>query len=223
MVLFSNGPDYDKMYKITRDYYRRFDNVLTIYYLFSGKEEGEPYLDGDILYLPGKETYLPGILDKTMVNFSYVRENYPDYDYYLRTNISTIVNINRLLEHIENEPLDYGGGLLHIGKEYRDPSCGIENDRYEGLTYVWGTAILFSKKMFKRFVDHSHQIDRSVIDDVAIGKLARGLEIKATNINVEQNIDITNIKDTLKPFIYRNKSNNRKKDVERMREIVKYI
>jgi hypothetical protein len=222
MVLFSKGPDYDEMYKITREYYKRFNNVLTIYYLFS-EDVDEPYLDGDILYLPGKETYLPGILDKTMDTFSYVRENYPHYDYYLRTNISTIVNINRLLEHVENEPLDYGGGLLHIGKGYRDPSCGIENDRYEGLTYVWGTAILFSNKMFKRFVDHSHQIDRSVIDDVAIGKLARDLEIKATNIKVEQNINVEHIKDTLKPFIYRNKSDDRKKDIERMRKIVKYI
>ena len=219
MVLFSKGPDYDEMYKITRDYYRRFDNVLTIYYLFSGKEEGEPYLDGDILYLPGKETYLPGILDKTMGTFSYVRKNYPDYDYYLRTNISTIVDINRLLEKLDKEHISYGGGLLHIGKGYRDPSCGIENDRYEGLTYVWGTAILFSNEMFKRFVDHSNQIDRSVIDDVAIGKLAIDLKIKATEISVEQNIK----NKSLKPIVYRNKSDDRKKDVVRMREIVKHI
>jgi hypothetical protein len=220
MVLFSKGPEYEEMYKITREYYKRFDNVMTIYYLFSGKDE-EPYLDGDILYLPGKETYVPGILDKTMHTFSYIFKKYPNYDYYLRTNISTIVDINRLLIQLDKEPIEYGGKIIRIFPGHRHKQSGIENDRYQGLTYISGTAILFSKEMFRKFVEHSHEIDRSVIDDVAIGKLARELNMKITNIpSFQENVKIPIEKSVI---IYRNRSKDRKEDVKRMREIIKNI
>ena len=219
MVLFSRGAEYDEMQKITQEYYKRFNNVLTIYYLFSG-EDGEPYLDGDFLYLPGKESYLPGILDKTMATFSYVWKNYPNYDYYIRTNASTIVDINMLIKHVNNESIEYGGGILHIRSGHYDPPCGIDDDRYSGIAYVWGTAIFFSNHIFKKIVDHSCQIDRTVIDDVSIGKLAKELEIKATPLSLVHSVEFPIIH---KPIIYRNHSDDRNHDIQRMREIVKRI
>ncbi len=218
MVLYSRSHEYDEMYKITREYYKRFDNVVTLYYLFSGKNE-EPYIEEDILYLPGNESFLPGILDKTMMTFSCVCKILPNYDYYIRTNISTIVDINQFLKHVEIEPIEFGGHIMHIRNGYRDPACGINNDRFSGLDYVAGTLIIFSNETFKRIINHSDQIDRTVIDDVAIGQLAKKLEIVPSDIKIEINKHSI----LTSSIIYRNKSDNRNHDVKRMREIVKYI
>ena len=220
MVLYSRRDVYDNMYKVTREYYKRFDNVLTLYYLFS-ETANEPYIDGDILYLPGKESFIPGILDKTMAAFSYVWKNYPDYDYYIRTNISTVVDINQFLNKVEKEPIEYGGHLMHLGDGYRSYVCGIDSDRFDGVSFATGVLIVFSNNMFKKFVDHSHEIDRKVIDDVAIGMLAGNLGAVPIHI-IEYEINVA-IPLSKKLIIYRHASHDRNDDVERMREIVKYI
>jgi hypothetical protein len=221
MVLYSRSFAYDEMYKITREYYKRFDNVLTLYYLFS-ESDREPYIEEDILYLPGNETYIPGILDKTMTAFSYIWKNYPNYDYYIRTNISTIVDINQFLKRVEREPIEYGGFVICLPDGYRDPVSGIDDNRFVGTTYATGTLIIFSNNLFKRIIDHSHQVDRTVIDDVAIGILARN--VGAVPVHISEYGHNVNIPISTPFIIYRNQTfGDRRHDVEQMREIIKYI
>jgi hypothetical protein len=49
-------------------------------------------VEGDCIYVKGKESYL-GILKKTIDAFDYLFHFIGDFDYVIRTNISTIVNI----------------------------------------------------------------------------------------------------------------------------------
>jgi hypothetical protein len=232
MVLFSHGPEYDEMYRITREYYKRFDNVTTIYYAFDDEGRGgEPYIKDDILYISGKETYVPGVLDKTIKTFEYLY-NKDKYDYYVRSNISTIVNFERLSYALQHHSFDYGGGqILTISKEWRDPAAGIDNDRYTGTQYIAGTCIIFSKKVFKRLVETVETADLGVIDDVAIGKWVKEQFPDISLFDLNRNgyhyfnpTGIENLEPYLKDVIcYRNKSDDRKKDVEKMREIVRLL
>ena len=53
----------------------------------------------DILYIYGKETYIPGILDKTIQAFDIIHNKMKiPYDFIFRTNISTFVHFKNTLQ-----------------------------------------------------------------------------------------------------------------------------
>ena len=70
---------------ITRKYYSKFSNVKTIYYKFNEDLINEYDLKDDILIIQGKESFIPGILDKTIKAFQYIVDNYT-FDYVIRSN-----------------------------------------------------------------------------------------------------------------------------------------
>lgn len=230
LVLYSHNKEYDMMYNITREFYKKYSNVTTIYYLFSPTITDDYILVDDILYIKGNESYIPGILDKTVKAFKYASSHYSDYDFIIRTNISTIVNFNLLEIELNklNNTITYGGSTInYINKGYRDPGGGIVNDKYAGTSYASGTGIIFSKDFFNDFMKVIDNIDYSVIDDVAIGFL---IHTYFPNINITNFQDyityveeVTNL-DYDKIIFYRNRSSiDRSKDVINMEKIVKLL
>ena len=225
LVLYSNGKSYDKMYDITREYYSKFyPEVLTIYYLFN-QNITEPVIKDDILLIPGKETYLPGILDKTIKAIEFTKNI--EYEYLLRSNISTIVNVKNLLNYLsKNKNIQYGGSwkMKHIRKGFRDPLNGINDDRYAGLDFISGTGIVLSKKNVKYILENKDKIDYSIVDDVSIGYfLHKNTEIKPISFDSSISYDkdlseyINGI--DLNMIFYRNRSLDREKDVKNMQII----
>ena len=81
--------------------------------MFSDKINEDYCLDGDMLLIKGVETFIPGILDKTVKAFKFFENKYEEYDYITRTNISKIVNFDLLLEELEKRPVDYCGANLY--------------------------------------------------------------------------------------------------------------
>lgn len=229
LVLYSKGNSYDKMYEITRKYYSKFyPQVKTIYYLFD-ESVTNPVLRNDILFIPGKESYLPGILDKTIKAIDITKNM--DYDYLLRSNISTVVNIKNLLKYLNRHPdVDYGGSwmLEHIKKGFRDPLNGINDDRYDGLKFISGTGIIMSKKAVKILLENKDKIDYSIVDDVSIGNFFQ----KNTNIKPNTfNSTLSYYKDLTKELnsidlniiFHRNRTSNRENDVKNMEVICNVI
>ena len=105
LVLYSEDREYDKMKEITEVYYDKFENVKTIYYKFDDKINDEYKMEGNLLKIKGKETYVPGILEKTIKSMEYVAND--QYDYLVRSNISTIVNFKLLDEELIKTPIEY--------------------------------------------------------------------------------------------------------------------
>lgn len=230
LVLFSPDKDYIEMYKLTRNFYKIFPNLVTVYYTYSDVIDRDYYDENEnILYIKGKETYIPGILDKTVSAFQYVpvleKIMSKRFDYIVRTNISTIVNFHNL----NLNGVDYGCGLKNIiHKGYRDPKSGIINDSLEGLKYPSGTCIIFSRDLFYKIIHRLYLIDRSLIDDVSIGnfmsKYFSEYKLKDysdyfifTDKFIDDEIDIE------KNIFFRNRHSDRKKDIEKMSKIINNI
>jgi hypothetical protein len=218
LVLYSDDEYYNKMYEITSKFYKKFNNVKTIYYKFSSTIENNYELFDDILLIKGNDTFVPGILDKTIKTFKYF-ENY-NFDYIVRSNISSIINFN--LINFDN--INYGGGN-YMTLSNLDPYSGIDDNKYYGIKFFQGTFIIFSKKMFKNIMNNIHFIDMNIIDDVAFGLLIQDhfLNIIPTiipnftivyNLN---NLDFNTI------TCYRNKSEDRNNDIKNMEFIVNSI
>jgi len=228
LVLYSNDKEYDKMYDLTKKYYSKFSNVKTIYYRFDENIINEYELNDDILLIKGKETYIPGILEKTVSAFKYI-ENHYKFDYMIRSNISTIVDFDLLIEYLQGTPVQYGGGLKNI----------ISGDKnhpdLENLVYASGTSILFSKSVLKEFLNKKQHIRKDLIDDVSIGLLMRD---HLPNINQhyipenrflfipDVNGDSSKIIDVIRDksyIFYRNRQPDRKTDVTQMEIIIDYL
>jgi hypothetical protein len=227
LVLYSKEKSYDKMYEITRIYYSKFyPQVKTIYYLFDNSLT-KPILKDDILFIPGKETYLPGILDKTIKAIEFTKNL--DYDYLLRSNISTIVNLKGFLKFLnKNQNIDYGGSWLNnnIRKGYRDPLSGINDDRYDGLDYISGTGIVLSRKAVINLLENKNKIDYTVVDDVSIGTFFQNnTNIKPISFNSTVSYDEKDLNKEsndvdLNMIFYRNRRKNREDDVKNMKVIL---
>ena len=221
LVLFSHSKEYDDMYRITREYYRRFPDVTTLYYTFSESldiTKGSESRSDDILYFQGKESYIPGILDKTMKAFSYAVKTYPSYDYIVRSNISTIINFSLLQNNLRSNPIQYGGGAL-LTYNYR----GVD------IVYASGTSIIVGMPLAKELCKKTDKVQYDIIDDVAIGILIKeyfptvtpvsiGHLIVIPNMNGGCNVQDLSLSDTI---FYRNRSStDRNIDVQQMKCII---
>jgi hypothetical protein len=226
LVLFNPDEHYLKMYQTTRRYYKSLKNVRTLYYTFSENIDTEFVVKDDILYIKGKETYVPGILDKTIKAFEFCYLYMKDYDYVVRSNISTVIHMDLLRHHLLGpKNLDFGGGdVIKLG--WIDNSAGISDKRYWGTEYPSGTSIIFSKSFFKRMMmdvlNGSKKFDRQIIDDLAIGIFVKYHYPDITPLYIKKGFVVNKpyAKDTV---FYRNKHEDRRNDLRNIEDIVNHL
>lgn len=227
LVLYSDDIYFNKMYKITSKYYKQFNNVKTIYYKFSNNIKLDYILNNDILLIKGNETLLPGILNKTIKTFNFF--NKYNYNYLVRSNISTIINFKLLINELTNNNIDYGTGLLlYINKSYINIYYGITSNIYANTYYASGTSIILSKKVVNYILLKKKYIDYNVIDDVAIGFFIKKYLPDIKLYEFKDNyliIDKSNIKniDTKKIIFYRNRNECRNIDIKNINYIINIL
>jgi hypothetical protein len=182
LVLYSPGGSYDKMHEATSPLYKNIKNVDTYYYCFSPDIPGDYKLDDDILYIKGDETFIPGILDKTIKAFEYFKDDLPNYTYIVRSNISTVIDFTKLKKELINQEVNFGGGVMMHLSSLNPPYGKIteENEHWLGTSYPSGTAIIFSSDTLQKLLTQTDKLHREVIDDVALG-----LHLRENNPEVE--------------------------------------
>tara|TARA_X000001036_G_C20668802_1_gene801689 strand:- start:778 stop:1512 length:735 start_codon:yes stop_codon:yes gene_type:complete len=96
---------------------------------------------------------------KTLKALEWVDSNLP-FDYIFRTNTSSYVNYPNLvsyLKKINKEKVDYCG---FIGK-------------HKDIEFVSGSGIILSKVAVKTIIENKGQLDKNLVEDVAIGKILK--------------------------------------------------
>jgi len=223
LVLYSPDPIYNAMYELTRVYYARFaPRVTTLYYCFNPTLQEEYELKEDILYVRGTESYIPGILMKTLKAFDYVLRHYT-FDILIRSNISTIVDVPLLSEYLEANDVQYGGVSVDL---YNHPNNAL---------YASGTSILFSHETLWRVMDLRSHCNLGWIDDYALGALMHSHlpEVKQTYLPSDSFFVVpdfeatqTSLADYLKnpPLFYRNRhDHDRRIDLQQMQFILEHL
>jgi hypothetical protein len=191
------------MYHLTSVYYRQFGSVKTVYYTYSSEYEQSE----DVLCFKGHESYVPGVLEKTLKAFDYFKEHV-EYEYVVRSNVSTIVNFELLFTALKQRPVYYAGGKV-LNLQWLDVKSGVVDDLWHGTMYASGTCIILSKKMFMSVVKNKHKLRKEFIDDLAIGIYIREYHPYVHPVTINA--------------MFRNRSSNRFVDVENMKEILKVI
>ena len=225
LVLYSdNNESYVKMYNIVTNY-NNFYNIKTFFYKYDNTIDNDIEFVDNIIKIKGEETMMPGILDKTIVALKSIKNIIVDYDYVIRTNISSIVNFKLLREELEKNPITYYGGTYIINLCKTDIPYGIIDNKHFNTPFASGTNIILSKKGYELLIDNSHLLDRTIIDDVSIGILFKKLNIgfnhipnKFVVVPILSN-DLNSFKKILekKYIVYRNHNGgNRRNDVLQM-------
>jgi hypothetical protein len=168
LVLFSHDIYYDRMYTLLSPYYAKSSNVRTYFYTYSPDLSDDYTIIGNILYIKGTESYVPGILEKTIKAFQYFAPLYDEFDYVVRTNISTITNLQILSEQLIALPLKHGTCWLNT-IQYIHPSAGITDFKWFGTKFASGSNIIFSIDVFREFMSKIDHIRMNIVDDVSIG------------------------------------------------------
>jgi hypothetical protein len=236
LVLYSSDNDgpYDKMKKATEKYYNTFKNVKTVYYKFDPYLTKDYELKDNILSIKGEESYIPGILEKTFHVLQYFKEELKNYDYVLRSNISTIVKFDELSDELKNNRVDYGCALCFGIEKYEETDKVLPPEIFSS-----GTSIILSGKLALNIIENEKYADKTIIDDVSIGKLIfeKFPKIKMKQIFSDEpqnnfyffpnlNGDVNKIKEFMKEkkiVFFRNHNGDREIDYKQVEIIIQIL
>jgi len=179
LIIYNEKDSYNEMKKINDEYLLFLEKnsqimkYVNVFYITFKNLNGQEYLiDGNILYIHGEETFLPGVLNKTLDAMNVITNNLNvQYDFILRSNVSTVINYYSLFRYIEE--LNICKKFAYIGPfstlNWLDPTCGFVDNTYFGSIYCEGTFILMNKELVINMIENREKILISIIDDVSIG------------------------------------------------------
>ena len=165
----------------------------------SSMPPGTCLIKKNTIYCGGKECFTPGIFQKTILSLEFLHEN--NYDFYVRTNLSTVVNYRALNNYLKNikQNIFFSTGKLCIHhddsehdlseehqiiknkiiskiKKKKLPYYGpkIINNKEGGAQWFTGWTIIFSKKWANLLVQYKkikYIMESKIADDVLLGIL----------------------------------------------------
>jgi|LakMenE01Jun11ns_1017448.scaffolds.fasta_scaffold9582752_2 hypothetical protein len=164
LFIYSDDTIYNSMLQIQRKYVHKFNNVDSYFIKMDNSQNDDIIKNDDIISIKGNETLL-NILYKTIKSFELLFEN--NYDFFVRSNISTIIDINQLLDTLEHLPKTnyYGGANIMI---LQWVGSGIVDNTYFGTHFTTGIGIILSNDVVKHFISNKDKIDYSIVDDISI-------------------------------------------------------
>jgi hypothetical protein len=157
-----------------------------------------------VLHVPGNESFVPGILHKTMEAFAYCARHF-EFDFVVRSNISTVIDFPRLPIHELTDPVVYA-------------SAYVWNKEDRANAFASGTNIILNRAAVEFLLAYRDRLDHGVIDDVAI---YRALTTVAAPRQLSTEM-VWNGEDRA-GVVFRSRSDDRADDVARMRRIVDRI
>jgi hypothetical protein len=220
LILYS--PDacyYDAMRDILRTHVQKYPNVTAYFYMYDPTIQADFVLDGDILRVRGDETYVPGILQKTLAAMEFFADQ--PFDICIRSNVTTLIDFAALQKELGRYPdLQYGGPVSQIA--WIDPRGGIHDGRYFGFRFVVGYAIILSPAAYRLLINNKHVVNTSIIDDVAIAEFFKNHGIPQIDLGYGT-LENSGQKEEGK-FVYRNCNYyNRILDVCHLRSLAEHV
>lgn len=224
LILYSKDEAYEQMYEILTTYLN-YKDIEHYFYCFDNSIEGDYEIVENILYFKGTESFIPGILDKTLKAFELFKDY--NFDYIIRSNISTVINFDYLLKYLSYLPFDFGGPFSYCGN-YVSPSDGMTEEKhkiYGKYGFVGGCCTIFSKKIIHQLLEHKTDIQNlEMIDDLAIGiGINKFIKNYQKSLLSFPNLSFNTNKIQKYKIIYRNKRNNRLDDVQAINELVSQL
>lgn len=167
IIASDNHPVYIGFQKIWRSYMHYDKNHVEAYFIKGDPSLSETYkIQADILWSKTPENVIPGILNKTILSLEAMLPRLEEFDYVLRTNLSSFYIFPRLLRFLDGCPSE---------KFY----CAVQG-RLRNLNYGSGSGFLLSRDLVRLMIANKKFFlnNRSTYDDVVIGQFFQKMNIK---------------------------------------------
>lgn len=160
--------DKEPIYQVGREIWRRnaAKNNCLIYFLRASPDitDDSIYIDGDTIYSKWDDSFLHRLNDKTLKAYQYCIATH-EFDYILRSNLSSYYRLDILLEYLNGMPTTcfYGGSIMDI-------NLIVEGGTFFPLTYNSGSGFILSKDLVELLLQKKNNLPiEMVIDDVWTG------------------------------------------------------
>ena len=153
LVIASPKPYYNNCKIIMEKFMNSHPNFKTFFiYGRVNKKKVKPSKND--LYFDCQESLRPGILHKSLLSFEYILKKY-DFEYVIRTNISTFWNLRKLDRVLNRLP---------------NKNCVAGQIQ---RSFVTGTGIILSKDLVKYICSNKHKVKMNKCDDVELSQFFR--------------------------------------------------
>ena len=164
LVIASRSDIYDQMinkywcYLIK--YIKENNYSIKIYLLFGNnvKTDDLNLNDDDKLILNTPESYMPGILIKTIESFKIINNLY-DYKHIIRTNLSSFFIVENILKISEN----LNDNNIYAGVNGIQPA--------QNIPFVSGSGFWLSRDIVNIILNNKNKLNKNLVDDVSIGNI----------------------------------------------------
>lgn len=158
---------YKNLILLWKSYMKLHPDILCIFLRLNPNLIHDYFYDENLqtLYIKGSESYIPGILHKTVKGFEYVEKNF-DYDYVTRTNLSSFWYFPNYIERLKTLPtqkLCFGNiGYTLFDKKH--------------ISFISGAGMTFTRDVIQNILQHTSDICYDYIDDISLSKLLLDLQ-----------------------------------------------
>jgi len=166
LSIYSKKELYDKMLELQRKYIHTHKNITSYFVQMTLNIDENIIIKDDMVFVNGNESVL-NILYKTIKALELLT-TLDQYDYVIRTNISTVSDLNKLYEYCIQSPrknLYTGGRILELNWL----GNGITDETHFGTIFIQGSFIVFSIDLIQKILKDKDKLDYSIVDDVSIG------------------------------------------------------
>jgi hypothetical protein len=223
LAIYSDSKEYQEMLKIQRSYFHKFKNVTSFFIDFCKDQKEDIVIKDDFIYVKGEDTFL-NITYKTIKALEYALKHI-QFDYVIRTNMSTIIDIPKLNDFCLKLPKTnvYTSGFM-LNLQWLDIKSGIKDNSLFGTLFASGTSIIMSNDVVRCMIDQQSKIRYDIVDDVAIGVF---ISKYLPSAYYPQSASFCFVPKNIKPYqvsnkyiFYRNRAyKDRKKDIKNMKTI----
>lgn len=169
IITLRGQEQYENERRQWKKYMNKYKNV-DCYFIECDGTEGF-----NTIYSKCTESYVPGIFQKTILSLEKVGDN---YDYYIRTNLSSFFIIQNLLNKLENISQDV--------PYYSGAYCVQNDNNHNGTSWVGGFGIILNKKSRKVLLDNGKKdkyFKNTTPDDVLIGNVLNDYNIRCSSFD----------------------------------------
>lgn len=166
IIASDDYPVYSELQNIWRSYMHNYPKQIESYFIKADPNVQSPYvLDRNTLWLQGNETIKPGIINKTIMSFEFFLPRImTEFDYVLRTNLSSFYVFPRLLDTLKTCPKK---------KFYFGSACGtkVTEPRQKIIAVGSGSGFILSPDLVAVLVKHKNELinNETLHDDEIIG------------------------------------------------------
>lgn len=168
LIIASDGTKaHVELQKIWKAYMHTDPKHFEVYFIRGNPNLAVPYeINGDDFFLKCEESYVPGILEKTILSMEAMLPRLKKFDYILRTNLSSFYVFPKLLDFIQTLPREkcYCGRKISI-------SLG-SIPKFGRVTFASGAGILLSSDVAEMLVRKKEELfsyKNDLPDDMVLG------------------------------------------------------